>query len=637
MRRSWWILGLILAFSFLLVQCMEQGQEEKKGSDLLWLNHHDTVSYVGIEACRACHSDKFETFQHTGMGMSFDHASPQKSRSNFHRINPVYDRQKDFYYYPYWKNDSLFFKEFRLNDQGDTIHNRIEYIDYIVGSGQHTHSHILNMNGFLYQAPLTWYAQKGKWDLPPGYENGNNSRFSRLIGDECMSCHNALPEFEFGSENKYISVPQGIDCERCHGPGELHVQQKKAGIVVDVSKEADYTIVNPRRLRWDLQVDVCQRCHLQGNTILETGKTFHDFRPGMPLKSIMTVFMPRYEGEEEGFIMASHAQRLQKSQCFIQSNTEGGTMDFTCITCHNPHVSVKVTGKKVYNDACAGCHQEKTCTAPEVTRKKVNNNCVFCHMPADAPSDIPHVNVHDHYIRKPQKTGTGDKSRFVGLYAVNNPDPSVSMRIKAYLAYYEKFERGNKMLLDSAEALLVKGGTENQDEWIRLAYLQNDFNALVQIAASYKGEDEWTWYRIARAQLLKANYTEALSSIKKALIKKPYSLDFQNEHAIVLIQLGRYDEALKVLNTLLEWQPKQAMSLCNRGFVFETKGDKKAARTDYMAALLLDPDYEQALINMCRLLLLEKDKTGATAYLKRLKKANPANPSINIISESLNK
>ncbi|HCS20963.1 MAG TPA: pilus assembly protein TadD [Bacteroidetes bacterium] len=636
MRRSWWVLSSILLFSFLLVQCMEEMEEENAGTDLLWLNHHDSVSYVGMDACRACHSDKFETFQHTGMGQSFDHATTQKSQSRFHGINPVYDKEKDFYYIPYFRNDSLFFKEYRLNSRGDTIYQREEHIAYIVGSGQHTHSHILNFNGFLYQAPLTWYAQKGKWDLPPGFENGNNSRFSRLIGEECMSCHNALPEFDFGSENKYLSVPQGIDCERCHGPGELHVQQKKAGILVDVSKEADYSIVNPRRLRWDLQVDVCQRCHLQGNTILEPGKSFHDFRPGMPLNSVMTVFMPRYEGEEEGFIMASHAQRLQKSQCFIQSNAQSGTMNLTCISCHNPHVSVKVTGKKVYNDACQGCHQENTCTAPESHRKTKENNCVACHMPAEAPSDIPHVNVHDHYIRKPQTIKSKNKGHFAGLYAVNNANPSAAMRIKAYLSYYEKFERGNTTLLDSAEAYLVQGGKANQEEWIRLAYLQNDFDALLQIAVTYSGRDEWTWYRIARAQLAVARYQKALISIKKALLKKPYSLDFQNEKAVILIQLEKYDEAMDVLNTLLKWQPKQAKSLCNRGFVFETKGEVQAAKKDYLAALDLDPDYELALINMCRISLSEKDKTKAKVYLLRLQKANPNHPSIKIISQSLN-
>jgi hypothetical protein len=47
----------------------------------------------------------------------------------------------------------------------DTVHQRFEKVSYIVGSGQHTNSHIININGYLHQAPITFYTQKGKWDL----------------------------------------------------------------------------------------------------------------------------------------------------------------------------------------------------------------------------------------------------------------------------------------------------------------------------------------------------------------------------------------------------------------------------------------------------------------------------------------
>ncbi len=34
---------------------------------------------------------------------------------------------------------------------------------------------------------------------------------------------------------------------------------------------------------------------------------------------------------------------------------------------------------------------------------KVGDNCVNCHMPLKGAKDIPHVSIHDHYIRKPGK------------------------------------------------------------------------------------------------------------------------------------------------------------------------------------------------------------------------------------------
>ena len=150
---------------------------------------------------------------------------------------------------------------------------------------------MVDINGYVYQAPVTFYTQRGIWDLPPGFENGHNSRFGRKIELECMSCHNAYPKMVEGSENKYAFIANGIDCERCHGPGSKHVEEKRMGKIVDTSKAVDYSIVNPAKLSIDLQLDICQRCHIQGNAVLAPGKSFFDFRPGMHLSDVMNVFI----------------------------------------------------------------------------------------------------------------------------------------------------------------------------------------------------------------------------------------------------------------------------------------------------------------------------------------------------------
>ncbi len=58
--------------------------------------------------------------------------------------------------------------EFRLEGK-DTIHKRIETVSYIVGSGQHTNSHITNTVGILHQMPLTFYTQKGQMGFTTGF------------------------------------------------------------------------------------------------------------------------------------------------------------------------------------------------------------------------------------------------------------------------------------------------------------------------------------------------------------------------------------------------------------------------------------------------------------------------------------
>ena len=402
---------------------------------------------------------------------------------------------------------------------------------------------------FRSQVPATFYTQKAKWDLPPGFENGYNSRFSRKIELECMSCHNAYPEIILGSENKYQSVPDGIDCERCHGPGSVHVREKQAGMVIDVGKEIDYSIVNPAKLPIDLQLDVCQRCHVQGNSVLKPGKSFYDFRPGMRLSEVMDVYMPEYKGQENEHIMASHAERMKLSRCYTQSLQKSEATNpnksalfpyqnaMTCVTCHNPHISVKETGADQFNLACLGCHVNQkplkgdevpvaavnevsksnlVCSADKSLRMASNDNCVHCHMPKNGTIDIPHVTTTDHFIRKPLSSREVKKVKeFVTLVCINNPAADRVSRGLAFLNYFEKFEPGAEFLLDSAAKYFPDGSDEliskNFSGLIRLAYLRNNPGLIMGYAErvhdvfsligkkSYSNDDAWTSYRIGEA------------------------------------------------------------------------------------------------------------------------------------------
>ena len=284
-----------------------------------------------METCIKCHKEQHETYIHTGMGLSFDTVSGEKSSAEYGDHAVVYDSATDLYYIPAWNGDDLQITEFRVKE-GDTVHKRTETVNYIIGSGHHTNSHLFDINGFLYQAPITFYTQRKKWDMAPGFEDGFNSRFARVIGAECMTCHNGLPELAPGAENRYTVIPKGIDCERCHGPGEAHVNQLSSGVLIDTANDIDYSIVNPRHLPIEHQIDLCQRCHLQGVAVLNDGSTFFDFKPGMRIKEHWNIFLPEYTGGTGKFIMASQSERLQQSACFIQSG------ELSCITCHNPHI-----------------------------------------------------------------------------------------------------------------------------------------------------------------------------------------------------------------------------------------------------------------------------------------------------------
>ena len=109
---------------------------------------------------------------------------------------------------------------------GRRLHELRRRIDYVMGSGQVARTYFTEENGRLFQLPLTWYRDHG-WDFSPGYEV-NNARFDRVLPDRCIACHSSYPRPVPHLEGKFAELRPGIGCERCHGPGALHVQARSA-------------------------------------------------------------------------------------------------------------------------------------------------------------------------------------------------------------------------------------------------------------------------------------------------------------------------------------------------------------------------------------------------------------------------
>jgi len=481
LRKASYVLFFLTALAalMLLTYCNDNPRSEsseipKKDKELVkWRNLDDDVAYVGESVCKNCHYEIHQSFHQTGMGQSFGPADRDVSDAGFD-YSSVTDSLSGFQYRVYWENDSTMIVEETYLEEGKIIHERKEEIDHIVGSGQHTNSHIWMHNGYAHQAPVTFYTQKGIWDLAPGFEDGNNSRFDRKLGLECISCHNAYPKFEKESVNKYYSMPAGIDCERCHGPGALHVKEKQEGILIDTEKEIDYSIVNPANLDFEYQVDLCQRCHLQGNAVLKEGKDWFSFKPGMRLREMAEVFMPVFN-DKSTVVMASHPDRLVQSKCFTKSINN--TKQMTCISCHNPHLGITQTKKEYYITQCKNCHnsgEQVLCSEDPELREIKNNNCISCHMPPSSSVDIPHVSITDHYIRIPEKDSqqkTDFQKEPLGIVCRTNKKPSAETMAKAYLYYFEKFYQKAEFL-DSANYYLERIPEDKLELKIHYAFLK---------------------------------------------------------------------------------------------------------------------------------------------------------------------
>jgi hypothetical protein len=244
-------------------------------------------------------------------------------------------------------------------------------LDFFIGSRRVGRSFGFEDAGYLYQAPVGFYAARHAWDMAPGYENDATPDFSRPITPECLFCHANGPGTERGTVNRVASLGaiERIGCDRCHGDGRAHA-----------SRPGRDNIVNPARLAPRARDSVCEQCHLAGDVrITQPGRPLSSYRPGEDLSNFVAVF--NAGPARRGTRVNSHAEALAASRCRQQSAGK-----LWCGTCHSPH------GRAAsYRETCLGCH---SCA----DSKRNNEDCVTCHMPKFESSSGGHTTWTDHSI-----------------------------------------------------------------------------------------------------------------------------------------------------------------------------------------------------------------------------------------------
>lgn len=602
------------------------------------------AGYVEPTACLACHQEVWKTYQHTGMARSFFRPSPEKMVEDFASNNRFYHPASKRYYTMTQREGKYFQRRHELGAGGEVTNVIEKEIHFVMGSGNHARTYLHKTSqGTLVELPVGWYAEKGgHWAMNPGYDRPDHDGFRREIGYDCMFCHNGYPELAKGSDVYGAvpvfpgKIPEGIDCQRCHGPGEDHVraaQSRKPNL-----EEIRNAILNPSRLSTERQMELCMQCHLESSSrplpyaMLRYSRGTFSYRPGEALSDYALHF--DHAGGTEDFEIAHAAYRLRKSACFQAS---AGAM--TCLTCHNPHnVEHGDAATARYQAICLNCHGESLAKARTVSRHTANPDCLTCHMPKRRTSDAVHVVMTDHFIQRRKPSGD--------LSAPRAEDHAPRDAGEVVLYYPPQLPPSTERELYLAVAQVIEGA--------------NRRSGIPRLERAVKASDATGgefYYELAQAHRAEGNLREAIGNYEEALKRKPgfqpalvhlgetlaESGDLRRAtevleraarngrpHPPVLAELSaaylkanRNADAERIARSAIAIDPDLPVANNNLGMALFAQGLYPAAAQAYREAIRVDPRFADAHYNLGNLLAMQRDLTAAIVHYRKAIESAP--------------
>jgi hypothetical protein len=560
------------------------------------------VRFTGTKSCIGCHQQIYLSFRRTAMGASADLASAKTELARVPRPVTVFSEKFNKYFDVFRKDGDLYQSMYEKDADGNEIYRVTHKLDYVIGAGKVGYTYVVRRDNYLFEAPLSYYRETNKWDLSPGYELADHG-FARPIVEGCAICHTGTPQASPDWIGMYQDPPfhdLSVGCEDCHGPGQLHVEER----VKKINPKVDTSVVNPARLPGHLADDICMFCHQGGDTrVLQPGKRYTDYLAGMPLSDVVAVFkvpmrleqradadrmetMPPVRG---GLAQPSWWKNtaMKLSKCYDAS---GGKL--RCMTCHNGHyVPASAAAAPYYRRKCLGCHSESSrraalaqgasrgvsrkapgCALP-LSKRLPANDCAGCHMPKRVIAGIAHSDSTNHRIVRrpgqplPDAAFGGTTPDLPDLIYVNRPagEAPSTLSLETQLTAYGELLDKRPDFQSSYFRVLDELIRKEPDHPVALAAMgrkslleKNPARAAEYLSRAIKlGYRPPTTYRdLGEALALGGRLDESAEVLERAVELYPYAPVLSKSLAHSYILLKRYPRAYHVMKRHIDTFPE---------------------------------------------------------------------------------
>lgn len=548
--------------------------------------------YASPDACASCHRSIARSYSLTGMARSF--ARVQAGTPVLAEIDTgtgLVHAASGRHYTMTVRDGRLFLRRHTLGPDGNPADVVERSADYVIGSGNHARTFLhREADGRLRELPVSWYADRGGyWAMSPGYDRPAHLDFRRVISTDCMSCHNGYPRgpvVDTGSGPRFPEpLPEGIDCQRCHGPGQDHIDAARARD----REAARRAIVNPARLGRDRQIEVCLQCHLETTSsplpfqIRRFDRPPFSYVPGTSLGDYFIHFdhAPGSGREDKFEIVGSATYRLRQSACFQRTA-------MTCTTCHDPHdIPRGEAAVAHYVEVCTGCHASPhpatTAAGPSTATEGPGaagapGTCLDCHMPKRRVEDAVHVVMTDHLIQRHRPAG----DLLAPRQEADNFEKG-SYRGEVVLYYPTSLPSAPETTLYLALAQVVQASN-----------LEAGIERLERAIEMHAPERPEFYYELGRAYARHGDFQAAIRWCDEALRRDPTFAPALKQLADAAVETGDFARAVQALARASQLQPDDVDALAALGQVYLRQERVAEASATLQRALALDPDLPQA-------------------------------------------
>lgn len=518
---------------------------------------------AGNEACANCHSEIYKAYGKTVMANASGLASDGVITGEFnHKTSGVR-------YRVYKKDEKV---SMSYDRETEKFRGQRDLL-YFIGSGRKGRSYLFSVQGFLFETPINWYSQEGRWGMTPAYAEAREIPMNLPAFVDCLNCHSSgLQPPVPGTDSKFAGKPflhAGITCERCHGAGEGHLDAKGAGLPATGSYSSGEgasvvsSIVNPAKLPADRRDAICMACHFEGTVAVEQpGKHLYQFQPGDRLSDYIHYFLLSGNHPETPQAL-SQVEALSLSACQRKSGDK-----MWCGSCHDPHTEPAPAEKAAYyRSKCVNCHGEEFAAKHHPDKR----DCTKCHMPALPSKDVAHTEGTDHRIRRYPTAAPLPRLQVRGregapLVSFPDRDPTQATTRDFALAWETLAQRN------------VEGGQQRAEEYLRKAVKERADDPVLLSALGF-------------VELKYGHEKEARELYERTLQLDPLSNDAAANLGILEARSGNLKRAVELWQGVFSRVPYRSGIGLNLAVTFCVAGQSEGARKYLERVLEFNPDY----------------------------------------------